>query len=166
MSASGLVTRPPRRAWPLLAALLWAAAVTADAPKQVIGAVETIRVEPSGIELRARVDTGAQTTSIHAEDIEIDGDGDARGKPIRFRVVNRLGQSAWVETQVAREITVRTSEGSERRYAVPLTLGWRQSSKPVLVTLNDRAQMRYRLLLGRNWLRGDYIVDVEINDED
>lgn len=138
----------------------------ADAPKQIIGATETIRVEPSQLEIRARVDTGAQTSSIHAQDIDIARGGNASGKPIGFTLVNQQGQSARINAHVARQITVRTSEGSERRYAVPLTLSWNGTAKTVLVTLNDRTQMRYRLLLGRNWLRGDYIVDVEINDED
>lgn len=155
-----------RRLLLLLALLSCCAGAAADAHKRIIGATETIRVLPAQIEFRARIDTGAQTSSIHAQDIDIDPVGDPRGKPIRFTLVNRQGQATRVEAHVARRITVRTSEGSERRYAVPLTLTWRDSSKTVLVTLNDRTQMRYRLLLGRNWLRGDYVVDVEINDED
>jgi len=156
-----------RCAWlVLIPALLFAADAAADSPKQIIGATEIIEIEPSKLRIKARVDTGAQTSSIHAEDIEIDAGGDARGKPIAFRLVNQQGQSRRVETHVAKQIVVRTSEGSERRYAVPLTLTLQQHSKTVLVTLNDRSEMRYRLLLGRNWLRGDYIVDVEINDED
>jgi hypothetical protein len=150
----------------LITAVLFAANAAADSPRQIIGATEIIEIEPSKLRIKARVDTGAQTTSIHAENIEIDTTGDARGKPIAFRLVNQQGQSSRVETHVAKQIVVRTSEGSERRYAVPLTLTLGQHSKTVLVTLNDRSEMRYRLLLGRNWLRGDYIVDVELNDED
>jgi len=150
----------------LIAALFFVVNAAVGGPKQIIGAVEIIEIEPSKLRVKARVDSGAQTTSIHAEDIEIDMSGDARGKPIAFRIVNQQGQSQRVEAHVAKQIVVQTSEGSERRYAVPLTLTWRQRSKTVLVTLNDRSEMRYRLLLGRNWLRGDYIVDVEINDED
>lgn len=158
---------PTMRYWlPLLAGLLCAAVAQADSHKQIIGATATILVEPSRLEFRARVDTGAQTTSIHAEDIELGANGDPRGKPISFNLVNRKGQSVRIDTHVARQILVRTSEGSERRYAVPLTLSHNGIARTVLVTLNDRAQMRYRLLLGRNWLSGDYIVDVDINDED
>jgi hypothetical protein len=29
-----------------------------------------------------------------------------------------------------------------------------------MVNLNDRSAMKYRLLLGRNWLENDYLVDV------
>jgi hypothetical protein len=36
--------------------------------------------------------------------------------------------------------------------------------KKVLVTLNDRTDMEFPLLIGRNFLRGDFLVDVEKND--
>jgi len=150
----------------LVLTMLLAASARAGNPKQIIGATEIIEVEPAKLRIKARVDTGAQTTSIHAENIEIDLHGDPRGKPIAFDLVNKRGEVQRINAHVARQILVKTSEGSETRYAVPLTLTWQQTSKTLLVTLNDRAHLRYRLLLGRNWLRGDYLVDVELNDED
>jgi hypothetical protein len=115
------------------------ASAAADAHKQVVGAVE---------------------------EVEIDPQGDAVDKPITFRLVDSRGKSRRVQTRVARVITVRTTEGSEQRYAVLLTVRWRNTSKSVLFTLNDRSSMRYRLLLGRNWLHGDFVVDVDINAGD
>ena len=61
---------------------------------------------------------------------------------------------------------MKTSIDSERRYKVPLELQWKNVKKRVLVTLNDRAGMRYPLLIGRNFLRGDFVVDVEKDNED
>jgi hypothetical protein len=34
--------------------------------------------------------------------------------------------------------------------------------KKVLVTLNDREKMKYPLLLGRNFLRNDFLVNVSL----
>jgi len=152
----------------LVLTMLLAVTALAGSPKQIIGATEIIEVEPAKLRIKARVDTGAQTTSIHAENIVIDLHGDPRGKAIAFDLVNQQGEVQRINTHVAKRILVKTSEGSENRYAVPLTLTltWQQTSKTVLVTLNNRAHLRYRLLLGRNWLRGDYLVDVELNDED
>lgn len=76
------------------------------------------------------------------------------------------GKSRKIETRVASVVKVKTSEHSEYRYVVPLLMKWKDSEKIVLVTLNDRKNMKYRLLLGRNWLHGDFIVDVDINNED
>jgi hypothetical protein len=118
------------------------------------------------MDFKARVDTGARTSSIHAEAIMVDTSDNPHGQPISFLLVNKLGQSHKIETRVASVVNVKTSEGSEIRYKVPLTLIWNDSSKTVLLTLNDRKAMRYRLLLGRNWLHEDFIVDVDKNNKD
>ena len=47
-----------------------------------------------------------------------------------------------------------------------LSLKWKDFTKDVLVTLNDRTEMVYPLLIGRNFLRGDFIVDVDQDNPD
>ena len=140
--------------------------VQADSRKQVVGATEVVLIEEANLSFKARVDTGAKTSSIHAENIKIDLSGDPRGKSISFYLVTKEGLSRKIETRVSSVVKVRTSEMSEHRYVVPLLMKWNDSRKTVLVTLNDRTKMEYRLLLGRNWLHGDFIVDVDKNNED
>ena len=55
---------------------------------------------------------------------------------------------------------VRNAERSEVRVYVELTLRHDGVSKRVLANLNDRAGLTYALLLGRNWLEDDFLVDV------
>lgn len=153
---------------PVLLAVLIAVPsyVQAESHKQVVGATEVIFLEDANLRLKARVDTGAKTSSIHAERIEVDLSGDPRGKSISFYVVTEEGQTRKIESRVSSVVKVKTSEQTEHRYVVPLIMKWNDSKKTVLVTLNDRSSMKYRLLLGRNWLRGDFIVDVDKNNED
>ncbi|MCF7823517.1 MAG: RimK/LysX family protein [Candidatus Marinimicrobia bacterium] len=136
------------------------------APKLTVGATETVTVEEVGLTFKARVDTGAKTTSIHAEDIQISPSEDPRGQAISFLLVNKAGESKKVSGVVAEVATIKTSEGSEERYKVPLTIIWGDTKKTVLVTLNNRERMQFALLLGRNWLHDDFIVDVDINNPD
>ena len=138
----------------------------ADLQKQIVGTTEEVFVKEANLSFKARVDTGAKTSSIHAENIELDSSGDPRGKPISFYLVTKEGRSKKVETRVISVVKVKTSEQSEHRYVVPLHIKWNDSEKIVPVTLNDRRSMEYRLLLGRNWLHGDFIVDVDKNNED
>ena len=49
----------------------------------------------------------------------------------------------------------------EHRYKVRLSLRLDGHRKEVLVTLTDRTDMEYPLLIGRNYLRGDFMVDVD-----
>ena len=153
---------------PVLLAVLIAVPfyVQAESHKQIVGATEVIFIENANLSFQARVDTGAKTSSIHAERIEVDLSGNPRGKSISFYVVTKGGQSRKIESRVSTVVKVKTSGQSEHRYVIPLIMKWNDSKKTVLVTLNDRSSMEYRLLLGRNWLRGDFIVDVEKNNED
>jgi hypothetical protein len=150
----------------LAVVLLVSVNVQAGSPKQLVGATEVVFIEEAGLRFKARVDTGAKTSSIHAENVSVSKSGDPIGKPISFHLLTKEGLSRKVDTQVVAFTKVRNSETTEQRYVVSLTIKWGDSRKKILVTLNDRAKMSYRLLLGRNWLHDDFIVDVDKNNED
>lgn len=135
--------------------------------KRIIGATAVVTETESGLTFPARVDTGAETCSLHVEKIVIE-DKTARrlrniGKSIRILLKDKDGQTHWIETVVADAVRVKSSTlpGGEydHRYKVRLTLEWEGFQKEVLVTLNDRTDMEYPLLIGRNFLRGDFLVD-------
>jgi len=46
---------------------------------------------------------------------------------------------------------------------IPLTLRWQGSNKVINVNLRNRDTMTYKLLIGRDWLSKDFIVDIDIN---
>jgi hypothetical protein len=137
--------------------------------KYVVGAVETVTVVAAGLDIRARVDTGATTCSIHAEDVELlpwppEGRGEG-STMLSFRVRNERGESRLLRTRLVSTVVVKTAEARELRHMVRLRLRWRAVEKDVLVTLNDRSRMSYNLLLGRNWLRGSFVVDVDRDEQ-
>ena len=150
----------------LAVVLLVSINVQAGTPKQTVGATEVVFIEEVGLSFKARIDTGAKTSSIHAENIRIGKSADPLGQPISFNLMTKEGKSRKVETRVAGVTRVRNSEMTEQRYVVALTIKWGDSRKKVMVNLNDRAKMTYRLLLGINWLHDDFIVDVDKNNED
>jgi hypothetical protein len=142
--------------------------------KQIIGATATLTEVSTGISFSARIDTGAQSCSLHVEKIEIEDESNKRlrnvGKTVRFLVEGEDGKSEWIQTKIAKAVRVKSSAlkpGTfDRRYKVPLTFEWNGFRKEVLVTLNDRTAMQYPLLIGRNYLKGDFLVDVEMKDEE
>jgi len=124
--------------------------------KRVIGPTEIVAIADASMGLPARVDTGARTTSVHAESIEVvDG-------MVSFNLIAPDGRRVAMEKPLAKTHMVRSATGSEERVFVELTLEHDGHSKPVLVNLKDRSHMTYPLLLGRNWLQDDYIVDVSL----
>ncbi len=136
--------------------------------KHVIGATATLQEKQSKLSFHARVDTGATTCSIHVVKMELDDEAEQKrdnvGKLLRFKVSNRKDE-AWLVAKIEDHAVITTSDHEEYRYKVLLTLRWKEVAKEVLVTLNDRKKMKYPLLLGRNFLRGDFLVDVELDSD-
>lgn len=138
--------------------------------KQVIGPTAVVEESESDLEFPARVDTGATTSSIHVEESRVeDGAGEMTenvGKTIHFKIKNSQGETEWLRRKIAEISTIKTSERQETRYKVPITLHYKDVKKRVLVSLNDRSHMNYPVLLGRNFLQGDFVVDVDAVDAD
>lgn len=122
--------------------------------KRVIGQTAQVEIAEAGLEFLGRVDTGAASTSVNAQAIQMEGD------MVRFDLLNRAGERVTMRMPVEKTHRVRNAEGTEERVYVKLTLCHNGVTKRVLANLNDRARLTYALLLGRNWLEDDYVVDV------
>ena len=142
-------------------------------PKRTIGATATLTELNSGFAFPARIDTGAETCSLHVEKIDIQ-DKTARrtknvGKSVRFLLKAGDGKTQWVEGIVADAVRVKSSSLKsgevDHRYKVRLTLQWKDVRKEVLVALNDRTSMEYPLLIGRNFLQNDFLIDVDLDKD-
>ena len=144
---------------PLLCALV-SPARAADSGKITIGAVEEIVVLPPAFPMVARVDTGAATSSLDARDVEVWG---PRGqRTVRFTLVADGGERTTLELPLIKYHSVATSDSrAERRPTVHLEICVAGVRIPAEFNLNDRSQMDYRALLGRNVLAGRFVVDVE-----
>jgi hypothetical protein len=148
--------------------------IVAPQPKHVIGATATITEASSGLPFTARIDTGAATCSIHAIKWEIKDPAKRRadnvGKAIRVLIKNDQGEEKWVDSVIAGRVRIRNSalddDDYHGRYKVKLPLEWNGFKKDVLVTINDRTAMEYPLLIGRNYLSGDFVVDVDAEGAD
>jgi hypothetical protein len=108
-----------------------------------------------GERLRAKVDTGAATSALHAFDariVDIEG-----ATTVTFQVID--GHPP-VTLTVENFTAVRSSNG-EREVRpvvlVPLQVAGRTFN--VLATLTDRSAMRFPVLLGRSTLAGRFVVD-------
>ena len=84
------------------------------------------------------------------------------GKVIHFMTENEKGESHVVKSRIVETSLIRNAQGSEIRYMVELNVGEPGQEYKVKVNLRDRSKMSYKLLIGRNWLQGHYIVDVSL----
>jgi len=156
----------------LVVCLFSSPALPADSPcsdKKIIGQECWVHIEELELDFLARVDTGAATTSLHATDYLIyDEEEDLRdnlGKTINFLTISSDGQYKRMTAEIARIQNVINAQGREKRYMVWLTLTANGLTKTVLANLRDRSRMKYKLLVGRDWLADDFLVDVTLEEE-
>lgn len=110
-------------------------------PKKMIGLVEKVRIYGNGssVETEALVDTGAKMTSI---DIKLAGEA-------KLGPVTRMYKT---KAPITKEV--------DKRPVVKVTIKIRGKKFEVEANLNDRSHMKYPVLIGRNLLYGNFVVDV------
>lgn len=126
-----------------------------DEVRQVYGWKEWIKVGTKADAMRAKLDSGARTSSLHAEGIE---EFERDGRPwVRFTMLdsNIEGfKEVLIKAPVQRVARVKNTDATiERRFVVELgfEIGGRQLREEF--TLNDRSTMTCPVLIGRNALR-------------
>ena len=127
----------------------------------IYGWIETVTFPQAGLQLEAKLDTGAQTSSLDARSIE---EFERDDEPwVRFRLQgDRQGVAAsqWVERPVLRRVKVRGAGGVDHRYVIHMQLCIGHQSYEEQFTLRDRSRMAYPALLGRRTLEHLGLVDV------
>lgn len=130
---------------------------------QIIGWREWLSLPELGItQIKAKIDTGARSSALHAYDIEeIPPQGD---RPrIRFKVHPQQRDTMTVVTAQADVLDrreVRNSGGkAELRYVIVTPVQLAQQQWPIELTLTNRDVMGFRMLLGRQAVRGRFLVD-------
>lgn len=131
--------------------------------KKVIGRKEKISLPKLGLKLVwAKIDTGAFTSSLHAEDIreeEVDGK-----KVLRFEILmpgHREFTGKTITFSHYRQKKVKNSFGqAETRFLIETKFMLAGETYPAEFTLSDRSSMKNAILLGRKILQDKFLVDV------
>ncbi|MDN2480473.1 ATP-dependent zinc protease [Vibrio astriarenae] len=134
--------------------------------KIITGWREYLSLPQLGIEkIKAKVDTGARTSCIHAFKVEtFDKQQDGKNQQwVRFWVhPNQHDEQTEIvcESKVIDERLVRDSGGHETmRWVIETELKIGKQSWPIEVTLTNRDNMAFRMLLGRTAMENRILVD-------
>ncbi len=130
--------------------------------KQCLGWREWVTLPQWNIKkIKAKLDTGARTSALHAEDVEIISKGNKT--KVRFRVCPRQNSKKRTKTVTANLLgwrLVRSSTGTVTERPVVVTeLKIGEQSWPIEVTLVNRDIMGFRMLIGRQALRRRFVID-------
>ena len=132
-------------------------------PKQIIGKKETVDFPDLGIVgIDAKIDTGAYSNTLHCHDIQV------KEKMLCFKVLDPthpvFSRKEHYFSNFSRK-KIKNSFGEvEERYMIKTKIKIAGRVIKSIISLTDRATMRYPVLIGRRLLRNKFVVDVSLKN--
>ncbi len=130
--------------------------------KRIIGWREWVAIpDLSVLQIKAKIDTGAKTSALHAENIRFFRKGAKRFVRFTIRPYQRNKKfEVEAKADLVERRQVRSSTGHETmRPVVRVPVLMAGEMHEIQVTLVNRDMMGFRMLIGREALEGRYIVD-------
>ena len=130
--------------------------------KMIIGVLEQCSLPELGIsDLHIRVDTGATTSSLHVDNIEeFTKDGK---RWVGFDLhpdIHNVSRIKRATVRLKGSKTVKSSSADkERRFVITTNICLGGREWPIKLTLTDRSEMNYLMLLGRHAMQEGILVD-------
>ncbi|HLT42383.1 MAG TPA: RimK/LysX family protein [Sphingobacteriaceae bacterium] len=108
----------------------------------------------------AKIDTGAKTSVLHCENIELLKKG--RKQFVKFTPLNNeLSKGKSFTLPFHKERRIKNSFGlEENRFIVRTTVRLFNELFDIEISLRDRSNMEFPMLLGRSFIRKKFLVDV------
>ena len=131
----------------------------AKAEPVVLGYVETVSFGKLDLRMRAKLDTGADTSAVHAYDIERykrkNGD-----EWVRFRLFGQNDREIKYDKRVTRNVRIKKkTDGHIRRPVVSFSICVGGVRGEAEVNLADREDFKYPVLIGREFMASRILVD-------
>jgi len=124
-----------------------------------LGYIENVAVGNLALEMKGKLDTGADTSSVHAYNVKVYKRGE-RDNWVKFRLIGKDGRAIRYDQNVIRFANIKTKTGGVIRRPVihlPLCVGGRWGRAEV--NLADRGDFEYDILVGREFLANRVLVD-------
>ena len=135
--------------------------MTEQVEKVAIGWREWIELPDWGLRLKAKMDTGAKSSSLDVEQLEYLSE-----TRVRFGIHQRRKTDCikMVECDLFRTTKVRSSNGQAQiRLVVKTRIRLAGIEKEILINLTNRRKMLHRILLGREALQEHFLIDAGID---
>lgn len=132
--------------------------------KLILGSEEWCSFPELGIPtIKARVDSGAKTSALHAINIAPFVKNDTHWVKFDINPIqNNIKTVIHCEAQLVDKRIVKSSSGfREHRYVISTNIGIGDAKWPIEMTLTNRDSMGFRMLLGREAMSGRILVDPE-----
>lgn len=141
----------------LLLCLVIAVTVPVSA-REVVGWAEVAVIHPGNLSIRAKIDTGAKTSSLNCKCHDIyEKDGE---QWLRFSVDSHDGTLLWLDRKVHRFAKIKRHFGGvQERPVIMLGICLGGVYREAEVNVIDRSGLDFPLLIGRQFLDEEFLVD-------
>ena len=130
--------------------------------KKIVGWAEIVSIYPGSIKIKAKLDTGAEHSSLNTKKIEY---FDVAGESwVRFELRNFEERLETYEARIMRIAKIkRLGQEAVNRPTINLGICIGSTYKKVEVNLTDRSGFNYQMLIGRSFLKGSFLIDPELS---
>ena len=128
--------------------------------KKIIGRREIVSIlDLELFELDAKIDTGADSNSLHCDDIYIDDENF-----VHFKLLDEIHPAYHgkkIKLPLYKLKKVKSSNGTvQQRASIQVTISFFGKKYKSVISLTDRSDMKYPMLIGRKFLAKRFLVDV------
>jgi hypothetical protein len=128
--------------------------------RPLVGVVESIDLPLLGLHgINTRIDTGAQTSALHVDHIVVN----KAAQRVSFEFhpdFHDIDKTIRCDAAIYARRWVKSSNGErERRYVIQTQAVIGEITWDIELTLTDRSSMTHLMLLGREALSGNFLVD-------
>ncbi len=126
---------------------------------QTIGRIEAISIlDLELFDLDVKIDTGAYSNSLHCDEITIENNF------VSFRLLDKVHKAYHnkkIKMPLYKEKKVKSSNGTvEKRAFIQVKVRFFNKIYKTIVSLTNRKDMKYPMLIGRKFLQNRFLVDV------
>jgi len=127
--------------------------------KKIIGSKEKISITDLELfDLDAKVDTGADSNALHCDDIII------KGNFVEFKLLDEIHPAYHGKTMrfpIFKLKRIKSSNGlMQQRATIKVGVEFFGRRYKSVISLTDRRDMQYPMLIGRKFMSGRFLVDV------
>lgn len=130
--------------------------------KEIIGRLERVSLPDFDLnDIEAKIDTGAYNGAIHVSDAHEEKDDNK--VVLKFTLLDEehpeYNGKQFTATDFEKKVVKSSTGESEVRYFIPLTLILKNKEFNVKLSLSNRKEMKYPILIGRKVIRKHFVVD-------
>jgi hypothetical protein len=122
--------------------------------KNVLGISEIAELQSTGIKYDAKVDSGAETSSLHATNIKV-----FQNDMVSFITENEKGQSITLTKHIEFKKVIKSASGQKERIFIKEIIRIGNNTYQIFINLADRTNLSKKMLIGKDIIKQGFLID-------